>query len=952
MPLQRTPPRQSNEKPDAGEASDHSGEASDHPGGTTEAQATAINPPTSITNVQSDLVVESVVFTPPSARLGAVTKKGNALKELLNSRTTDVSLLKSLYNEYTDKIAVLNDACLEMRTDENKELLDEWINKNKPAMVNLQIATENYLKTLTNTVSQKAGSIKSHSSQATSGLTTRSHTSSARIKLAEKKAKLTAEKFYNERLTQLEKEELQHKQNVRRAQEEKLQIEQNILQEELDKLDDIAPNIEKQPYNVLGSRPNINEDCRHEAPYHLHRDATGRDASLIDVLRKQNEISRTIVRHQEKAELPKEELQIFDGKDVTKYPSFIANFTRIVHNKCDNDADRLYYLEQYTSGLAHDLVLSCNNRDALIAYSRAINVLEEEFGNEHKASTAYLEKLDKWPTIKSEDGEGLRNLSIYLLTCLNNMGDSSALTQLNSPKEIMSVVNKLPYELRKRWRDRTSQIQDSNRFVKFEDLVLFVRQQAKVINQPLFGAISDTSRKSSSIPVNKPKRILSTNASENKKPDTDSFCKSTDVKEKCVRCNKSNHETAQCYLLNKMAYDEVVKFVKLQNLCFACLQTGHTSRGCSKRLTCSKCQKKHPTVLHNDKFIKQTRTIQPTIPESQSNSSRDTAAISSLATFPSNDVYSNKVLCSVVPITIKVDGKINLVTTYAALDTCSTSCFLNSALLKELGVCGEQSQIALSTMENSNTQVNTRIVNNLELYDISGKLQDVVPVVFAQDNWPFKDEDSPKPEDLPLGNESPFQLIDANISVIIGMNRPDMVKPLKIIENTANSTYFSLHKLGWAINGPAARTTASRSVLRTSVTHDIEKQISDMYDHDYQDSHLTSKDISENDRKWHTIMLNSITLKPDKHYEIELPIKEGTKLPCNKGQAYNIFLSLLCKLKNNVNLFKDYNEFIGMMLQNSYMEKVPLNEIQNENSWYLTHHAVYHKEKKENKNRI
>ena len=209
------------------------------------------------------------------------------------------------------------------------------------------------------------------------------------------------------------------------------------------------------------------------------------------MLSKQNEISLKIAKHQEKAELPKRELVVFDGTDVTEYSSFIRSFMRTVHSKCEDDADKLFYLEQYTAGLAKQFVKSCNSSDATKAYKQALKILAEEYGNEHRTSTAYLEKLEKWQTIKSEDGKALQEFSIYLMTCANSMESMTALNQLNSPKEIMSVVMKLPFELRKKWRSKTLETVESRHSVTFHGLVEFVRKEAKLVNQPLFGSIKD-----------------------------------------------------------------------------------------------------------------------------------------------------------------------------------------------------------------------------------------------------------------------------------------------------------------------------------------------------------------------------------------------------------------------------------------------------------------------------
>jgi hypothetical protein len=74
-----------------------------------------------------------------------------------------------------------------------------------------------------------------------------------------------------------------------------------------------------------------------------------------------------------------------------------------------------------------------------------------------------------------------------------------SLNQLNSPKEMMNIVQKLPYDMRKRWRDLTLKLTEEKKSVTFKELAAFVRRQAAVVNQPVFGKLSDSNtRKPSS----------------------------------------------------------------------------------------------------------------------------------------------------------------------------------------------------------------------------------------------------------------------------------------------------------------------------------------------------------------------------------------------------------------------------------------------------------------------
>ena len=86
----------------------------------------------------------------------------------------------------------------------------------------------------------------------------------------------------------------------------------------------------------------------------------------------------------------------------------MTKFENIIECKCTTDSDKLTYLEQYTTGQAQKLVQSCCNYDSTVAYSKAKQLLLSEYGNEFKVSNSYIESLNNWPVIKSEDSSALQ----------------------------------------------------------------------------------------------------------------------------------------------------------------------------------------------------------------------------------------------------------------------------------------------------------------------------------------------------------------------------------------------------------------------------------------------------------------------------------------------------------------------------------------------------------------
>ena len=82
------------------------------------------------------------------------------------------------------------------------------------------------------------------------------------------------------------------------------------------------------------------------------------DQDYLDIQRKQAELSQMIVIQQARSLLPSHEPPTFSG-EVMSYPAFIAAFETLIESKVDNSSERLYFLDQYTSGKAKELIKGC-----------------------------------------------------------------------------------------------------------------------------------------------------------------------------------------------------------------------------------------------------------------------------------------------------------------------------------------------------------------------------------------------------------------------------------------------------------------------------------------------------------------------------------------------------------------------------------------------------------------
>lgn len=96
-------------------------------------------------------------------------------------------------------------------------------------------------------------------------------------------------------------------------------------------------------------------------------------------------------------------------------------------------------------------------------------------GKELRRERPYIEKALGWPQIKSDDGKALNAYAMFLVGCRNTMQDIDFLEEMDNPTNLRSVVSKLPYKMRERWRAEAYDIKERNgRRAKFADLVSYI----------------------------------------------------------------------------------------------------------------------------------------------------------------------------------------------------------------------------------------------------------------------------------------------------------------------------------------------------------------------------------------------------------------------------------------------------------------------------------------------
>ena len=108
-------------------------------------------------------------------------------------------------------------------------------------------------------------------------------------------------------------------------------------------------------------------------------------------------------------------------------------------------------------------------------------------------------------------------------------------------------------------------------------------------------------------------------------------------------------------------------------------------------------------------------------------------------------------------------------------------------------------------MENRLSPVSVGVVKDLEILSLCEKKSYIVPTFYAKNDWPFETVDSPTRIDIEKFDnllKLSFNFIDAKMGLLVGVNCPELLKPLNVVNTIKNGPYATKHLFGWAVNGP------------------------------------------------------------------------------------------------------------------------------------------------------
>jgi hypothetical protein len=473
--------------------------------------------------------------------------------------------------------------------------------------------------------------------------------------------------------------------------------------------------------------------------------------------------------------LPKPQVPTFTG-DPLQYDLFTMAFNARIVPFAASDSDKLYYLYEHLDGEPRELISSCFFMGSG-GYKEARRLLSDEYGDRLKVSMAYMKTVLSHPNVRTDDAQGMKDLSILLTKCYHAMKSIKEMTVMEYVPNLQAIVGKLPEEQQQIWRERAHEIRKEPREPSFQDIMSFVSEVSEAWNHPVYGF------KAMNITVEDLRKP---------RPNETNFATQLRKTDECILCHE-DHDLDECHVFRQKSMEEKRKYIMNNRLCFACYGTQHVSKDCPKKRTCKRCGKPHPTAMHLDDF----RVKDYTQPRDTARRQRHRA--------PTTD-SGEDVVHPIVPVIAHQGADGPRVHTYALIDNGSSACFITDKLKRDMTASSKPVNVQINTTRGT-ADVNTEEIIDVYISNENDENLTALPPLYVTD-IPTQKSQIPRPEFIPDSPEfrdvqlAPY-MPEVDLGLIIGVNCPQAALPLAAIPNTdPNGPFAVQYRHGWTLSGP------------------------------------------------------------------------------------------------------------------------------------------------------
>lgn len=466
---------------------------------------------------------------------------------------------------------------------------------------------------------------------------------------------------------------------------------------------------------------------------------------------------------------------------------------------------------------------------------------------------------------------------------------------------------------------------------------------------------------------------------------------SNELSPSCKMCQNKNHCISECPEFRGKAVADRWNEVKRLRLCFSCLQSGHQTSVCRKRMPCSRnnCVRKHHHMLHENAAANNsmrpptaattlaintnaavTATATNAATATASNTTANTTANS---TAPANDIASVNTATAVAHVMncrhsaaeikslylrilpVELHGPKGSISTFAIFDEGSTTTLIDESVSDALGLQGEKSIMSLRWYNQNNaTEMSKRVtlgvsgvmsgsqmyqiddaqtIRNLNLPDQTLRVPDIKAAY-------------PQLQQLPISEYN-----DAVPKILIGVDNNHLGMPQQTVECDDRGLIATQTRIGWVIYGRDRQPFVGTVRVQPALVPDVEDLtldylhsiVKDYYSTENFGVLVTEKPLQSKEDDRARRLLAETTKRIGNHFETGLLwAKDDIQLPASRAMAYNRLLGVERKMLRNEKYAQLYEENMQALLDKGYARQLTPEEAARTSprTWYLPHFGV------------
>ncbi|XP_037049617.1 uncharacterized protein LOC119083910 [Bradysia coprophila] len=613
---------------------------------------------------------------------------------------------------------------------------------------------------------------------------------------------------------------------------------------------------------------------------------------------------------QSSAKLPKLNVPLFSGEYV-KYKSFKELFQRMIGGQQQlDDCEKLAYLKGQLKGEPLRLLSALPIENA--SYAIAWKTLNDRYENCHLIMVQLMRKLKSGPKMERYVVESMKNITDEIsesISLISNMGipwneDTDMLFYYIVEERIDSIT----------MGHFQNKIDGPPKLRGYKELLEFLKQRISILtvessneekgNKKPAKKISFREFKSQDTPNQKTSLVATPSTS----PNIFNANKKCDCKEP--------HYISKCPVFAALNLKGKVEKLRNWKMCWNCLVKGHEIRDCKQKNSCTKCNRKHHTLMHSEKM-----------------------ATSLLGTTTKNEHLDHVFLATAIINVIGSNGQ--PCQARALLDSGSQINIITQKLCNKIKAKSSQSSLKINGVGSSQVESTKRasfviksmasgFEANLEAFVLKEvstcqPLNEVntsrwkIPknINLADPNFNI-----PAAIDIIIGGELFFKLISIG-QIEIGKSLPDL-------QNTV---------FGWVVTGKVLGLQQQEAFVGMVNETQLEKQIEKFWQLEERykvKKPMTDREVNCEEYFDKTTMRDSDNGK----FIVNLQfIKEPSMLGNSKNMAIRRFLFLERRFQKDPELKEEYVTFLREYENLGHMEQVQLENITDEN-YFIPHHAV------------